>query len=195
MAMDAQARPDAARAAAESSGLSLALFTALYELTMAQAYWQSGKTAEATFSLFIRRYPQDRSYFVLGGVHDILDYLEALRFSDADIAYLRSIDRFDEEFLGFLSELRFTGAARAMPEGSVFFANEPVLEITAPVIEGRFWRTTSSTASTCRPCWRRRRPARRMRPKGGLSRTTALAARPESMRPNRCRASATWSAL
>ena len=58
MAMDAQARPDAARAAAESSGLSLALFTALYELTMAQAYWQSGKTAEATFSLFIRRFPQ-----------------------------------------------------------------------------------------------------------------------------------------
>ncbi len=135
--MDAQARPDAARAAAESSGLSLALFTALYELTMAQAYWQSGKTAEATFSLFIRRFPQDRAYFVLGGVHDILDYLEALRFSDADIAYLRSLGRFNEEFLGFLSELRFTGAARAMPEGSIFFANEPVMEITAPVIEAQ----------------------------------------------------------
>ena len=136
--MDAQARPDAApRAAAKSSGLTLALFTALYELTMAQAYWQSGKTEQATFSLFIRRYPQDRSYFVLGGVQDILDYLEDLHFSEVDIAYLSSIGRFDEEVLGFRSELRFTGSARAMPEGSIFFANEPVMEITAPVIEGQ----------------------------------------------------------
>ncbi len=136
--MNAQSQ-DAAETpqAADANGLSLALFTALYELTMAQAYWQSGHTDEATFSLFIRRYPQDRSYLVFAGIHDILTYLEQLRFTDADIDYLRSLGRFDEDFLRFLSRLRFQGTVRAMAEGTIFFANEPVLEITAPVIEGQ----------------------------------------------------------
>ena len=73
---------------------SLALFTDLYELTMAQAYWQSGETAQATFSLYIRNYPPDRGYFVLGGVQDALDYLKDLRFSDDETRYLRSLDLF-----------------------------------------------------------------------------------------------------
>ena len=121
-----------ARGATNSSGLSLALFTALYELTMAQAWWQSGNAQNATFSLFIRRFPPNRSYFVLAGVHDILDYLTDFRFTEADIAYLGSLGRFDGGFLEFLSGLRFTGDVRAMREGDIFFAGEPVMEITGP---------------------------------------------------------------
>ena len=117
--------------------LSLALFTAFYELTMAQAYWQSGQTAEATFSLFLRRYPPNRGYFVFAGLPDILDYLEELRFTDDDIDYLHSLNRFDPAFLTHLHGLRFTGIVRALQEGAIFFANEPVLEVTAPVIEAQ----------------------------------------------------------
>ena len=70
--------------------LSAALFTDFYELTMAQAYWQSGRTAPATFSLYFRRLPPDRGYLVFAGLADALDYLERFRFSSADIAYLRN---------------------------------------------------------------------------------------------------------
>ena len=120
---------------------SLALFTDLYELTMAQAYWQSGTTAEATFSLFFRSYPPDRAYFVLAGVYDALDYLEGFHFSDDDVDLLRSMDLFDQDFLRYLSGLRFTGSVRAMPEGTIFFANEPVIEVTAPVVEAQILET------------------------------------------------------
>lgn len=120
---------------------SLALFTDLYELTMAQAYWQSGQTAPATFSLFFRKYPPDRGYFVFAGLADVLTYLERFRFSPTDIDYLRALRRFNEGFLVALAELSFTGTVRAMPEGTVFFANEPVVEITSPVIEAQLVET------------------------------------------------------
>ena len=96
---------------------SSALFTDLYQLTMAQAYWKSGNTAEATFSLFIRNYPPDRGYLVAAGVEDALDYLENLRFSREDIDYLRSIGSFQPEFLDFLAGVRFTGGEHPFPCG------------------------------------------------------------------------------
>ena len=120
---------------------SLSLFTDLYELTMAQAYWQAGVTAQACFSLFVRRLPTNRGYLLFAGLEDMLDALSGLRFSEEDLAHLRSIGLFDDGFLKHLVELRFTGSARAMPEGSVFFANEPVLEVTAPVIEAQIVET------------------------------------------------------
>ena len=76
--------------------LSVGLFTDLYEITMAQAYWQSGTTAEATFSLYFRNYPPDRAYFVFAGLEDVLDYLEHFGFSDADLDYLRSTGKLPE---------------------------------------------------------------------------------------------------
>ena len=118
-----------------------ALFTDLYQLTMAQAYLQSGTTGSATFSLYFRSYPPDRAYFVLGGVEDALDYLEGLRFTGDDLDYLDSLHLFDEGFLGHLSGLRFTGSVRAMREGSIFFAGEPVMEVTAPIIEAQIAET------------------------------------------------------
>ena len=118
-----------------------ALFTDLYQLTMAKAYLQSGTTGSATFSLYFRSYPPDRAYFVLGGVDDALDYLESLRFTGDDLDYLKSLDLFDDGFLAYLAGLRFTGNVRAMKEGSIFFAGEPVMEVTAPIIEAQLVET------------------------------------------------------
>ncbi len=120
---------------------SLSLFTDLYELTMAQVYWQAGVTAEACFSLFVRRLPTDRGYLVFAGLEDMLDALSGLRFSEDDIEDLRSLGLFDDGFLEYLAALRFTGSARAMQEATVFFANEPVMEVTAPVIEAQIVET------------------------------------------------------
>ncbi len=121
--------------------LSTSLFTDLYELTMAQAYWKSGVTGDATFSLFIRRYPPNRAYFVFASLEDILDYLENLRFTESDIESLRSLSIFEDGFLDYLAGLRFTGSVRAMPEGSIFFADEPVIEVSGPVIEAQLAET------------------------------------------------------
>ena len=107
---------------------------------MAQAYWQSGRTA--TFSLYFRSYPPDRAYFVLGGMDDVLDYLETLKFTEESFAYLKSTGIFDDGFVDYLGGLRFTGSVWAMPEGTVFFANETVVEVTAPVMEARSSRPT-----------------------------------------------------
>ena len=116
---------------------SLSLFADLYELTMAQAYWQAGVTDEACFSLFVRRLPTNRGFLVFAGLEDMLETLSSLRFGEGDIAHLRSMGLFDDGFLEYLAELKFTGKVRAMPEATVFFANEPVVEVTAPVIEAQ----------------------------------------------------------
>ena len=122
-------------------GAPLSLFTDLYELTMAQAYWQAGVTADACFSMFVRRLPTNRGYLVFAGLEDMLDALCEFRFSRDEISELRSVGLFDHDFLEYLAELKFTGSARAMPEGSVFFADEPALEVTAPVIEAQLVET------------------------------------------------------
>ena len=113
------------------------LLTDLYELTMSQAYFQHGMFAPATFSLFIRDYPANRSYFVTAGLEDVLTYLEGWRFPKESIDYLRSTGIFSPDFLDYLSSLRFTGDVRAISEGRLFFAEEPVLEVTAPIIEAQ----------------------------------------------------------
>jgi nicotinate phosphoribosyltransferase len=120
---------------------SNALLTDLYELTMAQAYWRSGVTGTATFSLFFRRYPMNRGYFVAAGLEDVLDYLESLSFSDADIGYLESLELFDSRFLRWLRRLRFTGEVRAMAEGTICFIEEPIVEVRAPAIEAQIVET------------------------------------------------------
>lgn len=120
---------------------SLGLFTDLYELTMAQAFLRRKMFAPATFSLFIRNYPPDRAFFVSAGLEDVLDYLTRLRFDIADLDYLRSTDLFAGDFLDYLVNFRFTGSVRAIPEGRLYFANEPVVEVTGPVIEAQLAET------------------------------------------------------
>lgn len=119
----------------------LGLFTDLYELTMAQAYFRAGMAARATFSLTVRDYPPDRGYLVSAGLEDALDYLARLRFDGEAVGYLRSLGIFGEDFLEYLRGARFTGSVRAIPEGRLFFANEPVLEVTAPIIEAQLAET------------------------------------------------------
>lgn len=108
---------------------------------MAQAYWRSGRTAEATFSLHFRTMPPGRGHLVFSGLEDSLDFLQELRMQPADLEYLAGRGDFDRDFLGYLGNLRFSGSVRAMAEGTAFFPPEPVMEITAPVIEAQLAET------------------------------------------------------
>jgi nicotinate phosphoribosyltransferase len=118
-----------------------ALLTDLYELTMAAAFYAEGIGGRATFSLFTRRLPPGRGFLVAAGLEDALEYLRTIRFGDAAIGYLASLGRFGSDFLDYLRGLRFTGEVRAVPEGTVVFADEPMLEVTAPIIEAQLVET------------------------------------------------------
>ena len=116
---------------------NLALLTDLYELTMAACYFEYSMFTKATFSLFIRKYPPNRRYFVSAGLDDVLTFLENLKFSKEDLDYLENTKLFSPDFLHYLSNLRFTGDVFAIPEGRIFFKDEPILEVTAPIIEAQ----------------------------------------------------------
>ncbi len=122
-------------------GERLALLTDLYQLTMAACYFDQGMRQEATFSLFIRKYPESRHYFVAAGLAEALEYLETLHFTSEDLAYLKATGLFKAAFLDYLEGLRFTGAIRALPEGSIFFMDEPILEVSAPILEAQLVET------------------------------------------------------
>lgn len=109
------------------------LLTDFYQLTMMQAYYDHGMEDEAVFEFFVRKLPAERKFFVACGLEQVLEYLETVRFDDADIDFLRRDGRFNENFLRRIKEFRFTGAVDAMPEGTIFFTDEPILRITAPL--------------------------------------------------------------
>ena len=117
------------------------LLTDLYELTMAQAYFDNGMFAHATFSLMVRQYPPNRGYLVSAGLEDVLTYLEGWHFPEGSISYLDGTGIFSAGFLDYLSELRFHGEVWAIPEGRLYFKDEPVLEVTAPIIEAQLVET------------------------------------------------------
>jgi nicotinate phosphoribosyltransferase len=131
---------------------SKGLFTDLYELTMAASYFGNGFFSPATFSLFIRKYPENRGYFVSAGLKSVLEYLESLSFEQDDLDYLASRRLFSDDFLHYLSEFRFTGEVRAIEEGRLFFQDEPVLEIAAPIIEGQIAETFVINAMNLEVC-------------------------------------------
>lgn len=117
------------------------LLTDLYQLTMAQAYFREQQLGLATFSLFIRTYPPNRGYFVSAGLQDVLEYLEGFHFNQGQIDYLASQSLFSDDFLHYLVDLRFSGQVLAIPEGRIFFTDEPVLELTAPILEAQIVET------------------------------------------------------
>lgn len=119
----------------------LALFTDLYELTMMQAYIADGMTDAATFSLSVRDLPRHRNYLLACGQDEVLSYLERLRFDHDGIGHLRSLGLFRDDFLDWLSRFRFSGEIHAVPEGTPVFANEPILEVTAPLPEAQLVET------------------------------------------------------
>ena len=113
------------------------LFTDLYALTMLQAYFEQDMRDIAVFSLFVRRLPERRNYLLACGLDDVLAFLETLRFDQAALAYLDSLGRFSDRFLRWLEDLRFTGDVHAVPEGTPVFAQEPLVEIDAPIAEAQ----------------------------------------------------------
>jgi nicotinate phosphoribosyltransferase len=117
------------------------LLTDLYELTMLQAYFEEQMREVAVFSLFVRRLPERRNYLMACGLDDVLAFLETLRFDQAALTYLDSLGRFSTRFLQYLDQLRFTGDVYAVPEGTPVFANEPLVEIEAPIAEAQLVET------------------------------------------------------
>jgi len=118
-----------------------ALATDLYEYTMAAGYFIQGMADTwATFELFVRRMPENRNYLVSCGQEIAFRFLEEFKLTQEEIEYLRSLPvlaRVPSEFFGYLSELRFRGDVWAMPEGTMVFAGEPIIRITAPIIEAQ----------------------------------------------------------
>ena len=119
----------------------LALFVDLYELTMPQAYLEENMVEDAVFTLFVRRLPKGRNYLLACGLDTVLDYLESLRFSEEALTYLATLKTFSDRFLSWLSDYRFAGDVCALPEGTPLFANEPILEIVAPLPQAQLVET------------------------------------------------------
>jgi nicotinate phosphoribosyltransferase len=118
-----------------------ALLIDLYELTMAASYFQIGLNQPATFTLSVRRMPPRRGFLVAAGIDRLLEAVSEFRFEPPAIDYLESLGLFGTDFLAFLGTLRFTGEVRSVPEGCIFFADEPIVEITAPLIEAQLLET------------------------------------------------------
>ena len=114
-----------------------ALLTDLYQLTMAQAYFELGMHESAVFELFVRRLPPTRRFLLSAGLEQALEYVESLRFTAEELAFLSEVGLFRRDFLDYLGSVRFTGAVHAMPEGSPFFASEPIVRVSAPILEAQ----------------------------------------------------------
>jgi nicotinate phosphoribosyltransferase len=120
------------------------LLTDLYELTMAAGYLQTRFDGRATFELFVRHLPKRRNYLVAAGLEQALEFLENVHFTPEEIDYLRKHRVFRhvrEDFFSYLAKFRFTGSVWAMPEGTLVFPGEPMLRVTAPIIEGQILET------------------------------------------------------
>src|SRR5262245_20155344 len=117
------------------------LLTDLYQLNMMQAYLDHGETGTAVFEFFVRRLPARRGFLVAAGLGQLLEFLEDLHFSQDEIDWLAKSGRFSKGMIDYLATLRFTGDVHAMAEGTVFFPEEPILRITAPLPQAQLIET------------------------------------------------------
>lgn len=120
---------------------NLSLVMDFYELTMSQCYFNDNKDKEVVFDLFYRKNPDDGGYCVFAGLEQVVDYVSNLHFEKEDIDYLRSLNQFSEDFLEYLSTIRFTGDIYAIPEGTPVFPYEPLVRVKAPIIEAQLVET------------------------------------------------------
>ena len=116
---------------------TMSLLTDLYQLTMAHAYFDHGMNDVAVFELNVRKLPPGRRFLLAAGLEQVLEYLEQLRFNVDDLEFLQGLGAFPQAFLDHLATLRFSGSVHAMPEGTPFFENEPLLRVTAPIAEAQ----------------------------------------------------------
>jgi nicotinate phosphoribosyltransferase len=121
--------------------LTSPLLTDLYHLNMIQAYLDHGDTQTAVFEFFVRKLPPQRGFLIAGGLEQALDFLENLHFSAEEIDWLARTGRFEQSLLHELATFRFTGNVHAMPEGRVFFTNEPILRVAAPMPQAQLAET------------------------------------------------------
>jgi nicotinate phosphoribosyltransferase len=137
-----------------------ALLTDLYQLTMAQAYFELGMNDTAVFELFVRRLPPTRGFLLAAGLEQALEYAADLRFTPEEVEFLAGCGLFRRDFLEHLGRVRFSGAIHALPEGTPFFAAEPIVRVTAPILEAQllesrllnivhFQTTIASKAARC----------------------------------------------
>lgn len=123
---------------------NMSLAVDLYELTMAAAYFENGVNYRSTFDLFVRKLPKNRGYLIAAGLEQAIHYLLNVRFTDEQIDFLRKHPAFktvSDDFFDYLREFRFTGDVRAIPEGELVFPEEPILSVTAPIIEAQIAET------------------------------------------------------
>jgi nicotinate phosphoribosyltransferase len=123
------------------SPAQVSLLVDLYELTMSASYLRVRMNHPAVFELFPRRLPPERQWLLAAGLGPTLELVHSLRFGEAEVGYLRSLGRFGEDFLDYLRSFRFSGDIHAIPEGTACFANEPLLRVTAPLIEAQLLET------------------------------------------------------
>jgi nicotinate phosphoribosyltransferase len=121
--------------------MSSALLTDLYQLSMLEVYHDRGMTGTAVFELFVRKLPEGRNFLVAAGLEQALDFLENLRFTDDELAWLADSGHFNRSFVDNLADLRFTGDVDAMAEGTPFFADEPILRVVAPLPQAQLVET------------------------------------------------------
>jgi nicotinate phosphoribosyltransferase len=132
---------DGAGTLTRHSAPTSALFTDLYELTMAQAYQAERMDQLAVFELTFREMPRNRNYIVAAGFADVIEFLAGFRFTAADLDFLRSHTELSPEFIDGLATLRFSGDVYAVPEGTIVFPNEPLLQVIAPIAEAQLIET------------------------------------------------------
>ena len=118
-----------------------ALLTDLYQLNMMQAYLDRGETKTAVFEFFVRKLPRERGFLIAAGLEQVLEFLSELRFTPEELEWLASSGRFGKNLIDYLAGLRFTGAIHAMPEGTAFFPDEPILRVTAALPEAQLVET------------------------------------------------------
>ena len=117
------------------------LLTDVYQLTMLQGYFSQGMEGTAVFEFFVRKLPKGRGFFIAAGLEQVLEYLENLHFTPQELEWMASSGRFGKDFVDYLSRLRFRGDIHAMPEGTVFFPDEPILRVTAPIPQAQLVET------------------------------------------------------
>lgn len=123
-------------------GREMALLTDLYELTMMQGYFATGAyKKKVVFDLYYRKNPSGNGYAIAAGLEQAIEYIKGLQFTKEDISYLKSLNIFDEDFIYYLEGFRFSGDIYAIPEGTVVFPHEPLLRVTAPIMEAQLIET------------------------------------------------------
>lgn len=124
---------------------NLTMLTDFYEITMMQGYYKNHMNDIVVFDAFYRANPSGGGYAICAGLDQVIDYIKNLHFDAEDISYLRSLNSFDEDFLDYLANFRFSGSIYAIPEGSVVFPKEPLVKVIAPIMEAQLVETAILT--------------------------------------------------